>query len=205
MRGIGKGLAVWALLVAGGASAQDATLPDAGASAQIEPDANAVAAGDTVVIPAGLTVEIAIDRPLDSKTTQAGNRFPILLAAPIVSEGRELLPAGVRGEGEVVHAERARAGGKAGEMILAARYLDCNGTRIALGYFRMGGAGRGAAGGSMAVGLVVPFGNMLVSGENYRVAKGALATARTRAETRIDVADIRACTNGSTPATVAGE
>ena len=49
-----------------------------------------------------------------------------------------MVPAGTPGVGEVVHAERARFGGKAGELILAARYLDFQGTRIPLRTLRFG-------------------------------------------------------------------
>jgi hypothetical protein len=46
--------------------------------------------------------------------------------------GSVVAPAGTPGVGEVVHAAHASFGGKAGELILAVRYLELNGTRIPL-------------------------------------------------------------------------
>ena len=43
-----------------------------------------------------------------------------------------VIPAGTAGVGEIVHADRSRGGGKPGELLLAARYLELDGAQIPL-------------------------------------------------------------------------
>ncbi|NJS13490.1 MAG: hypothetical protein HC788_01425 [Sphingopyxis sp.] len=93
-----------------------------------------------LTLPAFTMVEIEILTPLNSKTSRMGEMFPIRLAEPIIIDGTILVPAGATGEGEIIHAAKARAAGKAGEMILAARYIEHRGIRIALRSFKFGPA-----------------------------------------------------------------
>lgn len=132
-------------------------------------------------VPARTVVEIEIMQALGSKTSKGGDRFPIRLSAPLVFEGRTVLPAGLMGEGEVVHAAKARAMGKAGELVLAARHLDCPASpsgparRIALGYFKFGMAGDTRA----VEAFLIPFG-MFIGGGQVDVAPGTRANAQTK-------------------------
>lgn len=129
-------------------------------------------------VPAGTTVIIRIVEPVSSSTATQGQFFPIELAEPILLGDREIVPAGVRGEGQVVHARHRGWGGGAGELILAARYLQWGERRLALRAFHLGVAGRDGASTSlittMAVGVVGAF----VTGRSANVPGGALATAR---------------------------
>lgn len=101
------------------ASAQDASGPPPAAAC--------------CTIPAETGVAIEITEPLTSMHSRTGQLFAIRLAEPIVVEGRTLVPGGVTGVGEVVHAARGGAvSGSAGELIVAARYLDFAGLRIPL-------------------------------------------------------------------------
>lgn len=88
-----------------------------------------------------IIVAIAIDRELSSHDAKIDDMFPIKLDEPLVIDNRLVLPAGLTGEGQVVHASRAKGLGKGGELIVAARYLQCGTSRIALRGFRLDGAG----------------------------------------------------------------
>lgn len=150
-----------------------------------------------VRIPAGTVLTIEIVDALSSKTAQIDQYFAIRLAEPLVINGREMLPAGIAGRGQVIHAAKARAMGKPGELSLAARTLDCGGTAIALRGFRLGGQGKNNSTaivlGNAAAGVfAAPL--MFVSGGEKISPSGVLGTARTAAPV-----DIRpACTTSTT-------
>lgn len=103
----------------------------------------ATATGDTIApagaaracpscIPALTHVDLIFEDALSSKTSKAGESFRFRLAAPIMSGDRILVPAGTPGVGEVVFAKRSAFGGAAGELVLAARYLELGERRIKL-------------------------------------------------------------------------
>lgn len=85
---------------------------------------------------------------------------------------------------------RARAMGKAGELILAVRYLDFDGHRIPLRSLRYGPAqGRDDSGGvlvgSSVVGAFVPIASalaFLIAGGEIDIPAGTVAHAMTAAE-----------------------
>ena len=49
-----------------------------------------------------------------------------------------VVPAGTRGRGWVIHADKARFGGKAGELLLGARYLKLGDVEIPLRSMKLG-------------------------------------------------------------------
>lgn len=108
--------------------AADQTLPSTPAAA------NAHIAADTLV-----RIELAAE--VNSKTGKRGDKFPIRLASPIVVDGHIAAPAGAAGEGEVVYAEAGKGGGAPGKLVLAARYVEVGGQRIALKAFHLGDSG----------------------------------------------------------------
>ena len=114
--------------------------------------------------------------------------FPITLKEPIMQGKRELVPAGTKGEGEVVWAKKAGGSGSPGELVLAARYLDLGGRHL-----RLRSMNFGAVGGNrykdvnklMIVGTATLPGLVLVGffvkGGETMVAAGTLAQAKTAA------------------------
>jgi hypothetical protein len=157
------------------------------ASEKVEDLATSATTTDgTIVLPALSTVELEIAEPLNSKASKIGQFFAIKLATPILLDGQELVPAGAMGQGEVIHAAKARAMGKAGELILAARYIEHDGKRIALRSFQFGLAGTGknnshealAAGTIVATPLV-----LIITGGNVDVPVGTKAHAKTASDT----------------------
>lgn len=173
------------------AAAIAAAQPAAPSGAPLAPPAASSGASSSIVFVVGpccrvakLTpVSLAIKDALASDTARIGQVFALRLAEPIDLGGGQVIPAGIEGAGEVVHAAKSRAMGKPGELLLAARYLEWNGTRIPLRSFRFGrpqgtdnvGA---AVAASFASALFVPF----ITGGEVRIPAGANAWAKVAEE-----------------------
>ncbi|MBX9795738.1 hypothetical protein [Sphingomonas sp.] len=157
------------------------------ASAQSAPYAQPAAPAPSVnpVLPAKTPVRVKLLSALGSKISKIDQHFPIELAEPVTVDGVALLPAGIRGEGEVVHAARARWGGKPGELILAVRFLQCGAVRVPIGRFRYAEAGKSRSGEAMAASLVLTPAVFLVAGGEVNVPAGTLADAQTVADTAL--------------------
>ena len=143
---------------------------------------------DCEVIPALTPVSIEILAQVSSKTSKSGDTFPIRLAAPIVLNGKELVPAGAAGWGEVVHAKKSGGMGAAGELVLAARYVDVEGQRLPLRSLNLAAAGKsnihkvdainaGSAAAPLPIGLLGFF----ITGGEVAIARGTVVQAKTRA------------------------
>lgn len=159
--------------------------PTAASQAPLEPLLVPTAAAVSPVcctVPSGTLVDLSVDEPLDSARNRRGDRFVVVLHSPISVEGVLLVPAGATGVGEVVHAAPSRGGGKPGELILAARYLEHDGRQIPLRGMKLSAVGKDNTQKAMAVGIALgPFGQLVHGGE-VQVAKGALAQARLAAD-----------------------
>ena len=126
-------------------------------------------------------VQIEVVPLLSTRTMKRGDRFEIRLAEPLVIDGAVLLPAGLTGGGEVVHAAGPSIGGKPGEVILAARYLDYDGRRIPLKAMKLGRAGQDNGAASLAVSMVTPIG-MFIPGGHVEIVAGSRANAKLAAD-----------------------
>ena len=140
-----------------------------------------------LLLPKTTPLIIAIDKELGSKISVTGETFPIRLAKAVSVDGVEVLPAGITGQGEVIHAKKAGLAGAAGELVLAARYLDLNGRRIELRSFRFMEAGETSLGkgqdntgvSNMTTAIAGPIG-FFIGGGNTNVMPGTIANAKTR-------------------------
>lgn len=157
---------------------QPLAAPLEGANAASPEPATPAPAVAPATIPAGTTIVIRLIDPVSSSTAEQGQFFPIELAEPVMLGDREVLPAGIRGEGQVVHARHRGWGGGAGELILAARYLQWGDRRIALRAFHLGVAGRDGASTSLVATVAVGVVGAFVTGRSANVPAGSLATAR---------------------------
>ncbi len=129
------------------------------------------------MLPDGSPIRIEIAEALSSKTAQRGQIFKLRLVQSLAAAEGVLLQAGTEGTGEVVHAERGRGGGKAGELILAARYLQGPNGPIKLRGMKLGGAGSDKTGAAMAASLVLPLGGF-VRGSEIEIPLGTNAVAK---------------------------
>ncbi len=139
---------------------------------------NVVANADCGCVSAGTAVELEIDQLLNSSVQKRGDKFPIKLHAPIMRGETVLVPAGTIGIGEIVHADRSRGGGKPGELLLAARFLDFQGTQIPLRALKFGGQGKDrtnvALGTAIAVGVFAHF----IRGNEIEIPAGTVVSAK---------------------------
>ena len=136
---------------------------------------------DEIAIPALTDVVIVVDSLITTKTAKTGTEFPIHLADPIRLRGAEVVPAGTMGVGAIVHAATARSMGKAGELVLAARYLDFDGRHILLRSTQLGRRGKDNTDIGFAVAIVALPALFFITGGEVVVPAGTLASARTAA------------------------
>jgi hypothetical protein len=93
-------------------------------------------------VASGSVVTIELLAEVSTKTVHAGDHFPFKLSAPLIVEDQVVIPAGARGEGEVVDAARPGMAGKPAKLVLAARFVDLDGRRVPLRAFRLSGVGK---------------------------------------------------------------
>lgn len=137
-----------------------------------------------VVVPPLTPVRVTIMQTMNSATSPIGSHFPITLAEPITIDGKVIVPAGITGEGEVVHADKSRFGGKPGELILAVRYLDWNGTHIPLRSLRFDVPGQGKDNGGVAAATAIAVSSVLamfITGGEVNIPAGTVANAKVAA------------------------
>lgn len=144
-----------------------------------------LAAGE-LQVPALTPIEIAVDAELGSKISTSGQMFPLHLASAIIVDGKEIVPAGTQGQGEVVHAKKAGGSGAPGELVLAARYLQIGERRLKLRSMRIGQVGKDAVNGVTAFNAVaaatlppVSIIGFAVTGRNVIYPAGTVAAAKT--------------------------
>jgi hypothetical protein len=151
------------------------------------PAESATIAPAPVSIAAGTPVEIEFMAPLSSKTAKIDDMFQIRLTAPILIDGKVVVPVGTLGAGQIVHAAKAGGGGKAGELIVTVRWVEHLGTRITLRRLRMGGLDRGAdrREGAFGVSMAVPLAGFLVRGGEKTIEAGTLGNAIVAADVAV--------------------
>jgi hypothetical protein len=132
------------------------------------------------VLPALTPVLLTLDEAMQSDKAQIGQYFRISLREPVGLSDGFVIPAGTSGSGQVVHAAKSRAMGKAGELVLAARFLDYQGRRIPLRSLRYGkGQGKDNVDTAVIVGFAVsavitPF----ITGGEVRIPAGTEVWAK---------------------------
>lgn len=186
-------LAVGALILAHPAKAQDTTSQPAEASSAATANE---APAPPPVIPTLTPVKLEILATINSSINKIGEHFPIRLTAPIALPDGGEVPAGTMGQGDVVHAAKSRFGGKPGELILAVRWLDWNGTHIPLRSLRYlppttGKNNQGTAEALNLAGSVAPGASIIalfITGGEVIIPEGTLAEAKTSAAVPIPVA-----------------
>jgi hypothetical protein len=136
------------------------------------------ATGALHTLPALTVIDLIVEEPVSSDVQKNGDRFPLRVAEDVLVGDAVVIPAGSRGEGEVVHAARSRGGGKAGELILAARYVRVGEREIKLRSFA-GGSGKDRTKSSVALAATLGFPALLVRGGAYVIAADTLANAKT--------------------------
>ena len=138
-----------------------------------------------VTVPALTPVIVRLEMQISSQTNKSGDRFPIVVAEDVRVGDAVVIPAGSAGEGEVIHAARRGMGGKAGELIVVARYVRVGDNEVRLRSFVFGAAGQDKSVDSLAASLVFgPFG-LIQKGGAVFIPTNTLGTAKTAFESRL--------------------
>lgn len=134
---------------------------------------------------AGTPFLIETGQVISSKTAKPGDRFRISLAGTVAGNGQTVLPSGLHGEGEVIHAAKARWGGKAGELIVNARFLDCLTVRLPIGRLHWANVGEDRLGTALAVSIAFTPALFLISGGEVEIPAGTRGIAKLTADVDI--------------------
>ncbi len=134
-----------------------------------------------MVTPAALAtntvVELETVDPLSSNTSKTGDFFHLKVSAPVYLDGVVMIPAGTQVVGQVVHAAKSGMGGKAGELILAARYIDMPPKRVKL-HAAFGSAGQSRSSASMVATVAIGVIGLAIHGKQVNLPAGTPISAR---------------------------
>lgn len=140
------------------------------------------ASGLLVTVPALTPVRVRIGAEISSRLHRTGDVFPITVAEDVRIGDALVIPAGSPGEGQVVHAAKPGAGGKAGELILAARFVRVGDAEIRLRSFALGATGADRSEAALLSSFVAgPFA-MFVRGGAVVVPRDTPGVAKTALE-----------------------
>jgi hypothetical protein len=138
-----------------------------------------------VTVPALTPVAVRLEDLISSNKNKPGDRFRITVAEDVRIGDALVIPAGSAGEGEVIHASKSGAGGKAGELILAARFVRVGDVDVRLRSFALGVVGKDQTNNSLAASMVIgPFA-MFVKGGVVTVPPATLGLAKTALEFKL--------------------
>lgn len=137
------------------------------------------AASGQATIPAGTSVTLRIKQQVSSRTAKRGDLFEIELVNDLYVDSAPIIPAGIKGVAQVVHASPKGFGGRAGELIVAARYLESDGRRIALRKTKFSSAGSDNAGAAIATTIAAPVIGLFVTGTSVDLPVGSIIVAET--------------------------
>ena len=190
------------LIISALALVQPVAVPNSAGSA---PHVEAPAPAPSTVRLAALTpLRLQVIGEVSSKTHVKGDKVEIVLAEALTISPTLAIPAGTRGVAEVIHSAKGGMGGKAGELLVAARHLElAPGVQIPLRSFRLAPVGKNneglAMGLSIAGGVAGGIAAMVITGGSARIADRSEAFAKTAADVDLPIAQIQP---GSLPATV---
>lgn len=172
--------------------AEPATIAEASTAAPV-----AAVAATTLHLPALTPMRLRVVGEVSSKTHVKGDKVKIILADALKLSDTLVIPAGTPGLAEVIHSSKAGMGGKAGELLIAARSLDLSPeVHIPLRSFRLAPIGgknnEGLAMGlSIAGGVAGGIAAMVVTGGSARVPDGSEAFAKTAADVDLPIAQLQ--------------
>lgn len=141
----------------------------------------------TRVLPADTEIHLRLLEPVASNTHTHGDRFKLEVVDPVIVDGAVVIPAGAACVGEVVHGAKAGFGGRAGELILASRFVRVGDQEIKLRSFA---ASNGSDRVNLAMGLSFVFVGLFVQGKNIVVPAGTDVYAKIAADSELPVTSL---------------
>lgn len=139
------------------------------------------------VVTAGTSVTIRVTEPVTSRTAKRGDYFSFELVNDLRSGATIAIPAGTKGVGQVVHAAPKGFGGRAGELIVAARYLDTPTGRVTLRKTKFSVAGSDNVAAALTTSMVVPIAGMFITGTSVDLPVGSILVAEIALDLKSDV------------------
>lgn len=138
-------------------------------------------------IAAETTVEVELVDALSSRTSHIGDPFALKLRAPIIVDGREVVPAGASGGGEVIDAVPSGLMGRQGRLIVAARFLDLNGQRVRIHGMQLMASGEDRSNTVMVASMIpyVGLASIFMHGGNIDLPPGAHGIAKIAVDTEL--------------------
>jgi hypothetical protein len=147
-----------------------------------------VVPGTMVTVPALTPLYVRIDTELSSKKSRNGDRFPIHVDEDVRVGDVVVIPAGSVGEGEVIHAAKSGAGGKPGELLVAARFVRVGEHEVRLRSFSLGAKGRDRSDTALGTGIVLGPLALFVVGGVMTIPNGTVGGAKTATEIQLPAA-----------------
>ena len=132
----------------------------------------------TATLSALTPVLIQFDEPVSSEKNRNGDRFRFHVAADVRVGDVVVIPMGTPGMGEVIHAAKAGMAGKAGELIVASRYVTVGYRNVRLRSFASG-AGKQFTDVANWTGILVGLPSLMIQGGKMTMPQHMLATVRT--------------------------
>jgi hypothetical protein len=137
-----------------------------------------------VVVGAGRMIVVTADQSVSSKTSNPGDHFDASLAAPVMVDGKEAIPAGAKATGTVTDAKSAGKFKGNAAITVTLSSITVNGRKYSVKTSSVTEAGKGrgertaiGAGGGAAVGAII--GAIAGGGKGAAIGAGAGAGAGT--------------------------
>jgi hypothetical protein len=144
-----------------------------------------------LTLPAKTPLILEFTAEISSKTAQKGAEVQFLLSEDVVIAEHIILPKGAKAVGEVIHAQKSGFGGKGGELILVARYLEHGDQQIKLRSLKPYAGqyvGKNNSNAALAVSLI-PYAGLMsvfITGGEIVIPKGTHALALVAVDTQVD-------------------
>jgi hypothetical protein len=137
----------------------------------------------TRLLRADTEVHLQLLEPIASNSHKHGDKFALEVVTPVVVDDVVLIPAGAKGEGQVVHAAKGGFGGRGGELILASRWVGVGDQTVKLRSFS---AGNGQDRVNLALGLSFAVVGIFVTGKDVSLPRGTEVFAKVAADTLLE-------------------
>jgi len=194
-----SGTALCVVLLAIASPALSATTPvPVPATEVIAPATPPAIPENATLLPANSVVELEMLDTVSSATSKRGDFFRMRVVHALRAGDFELVPAGTVAVGQVVHAQKAGMGGKAGELILAARYLETPQGQVPL-HSTLGAVGVSRTTQSMAVSVALGPLGLVVKGKTVSLPAGSTISVRVAADTLVTPSPAKGESSSTTP------
>lgn len=146
-----------------------------------------------LTIPAKTPLILEFTGEVSSKTAQKGAEIQFVLVDDLLIAGQVIVAKGGKAFGEVIHVQKSGFGGRGGELILAARYLEHGGQKIPLRSLKPYTGqyvGKNNSTAALAVSMIPYAGlmSLFITGGEIVIPQGTHALALVAADTLIDPA-----------------